>query len=91
MPVINNTLSNTMYEYLSWRGDLTFSQDPFNEVDNLILAQLAYVDYDDIVKEDRGEKVSISIPNMRSGAGGALSGCLPFCSSRSPGADGSAG
>ena len=59
MPVINNTLSNTMYEYLSWRGDLTFSQDPFNEVDNLILAQLAYVDYDDIVKEDRGEKVSI--------------------------------
>ena len=25
-------------EYLDWRGDLTLSERPFNEVDNLILA-----------------------------------------------------
>lgn len=56
----NNTVNNTMYEYLSWRGDLTFEQDPFNEVDNLILAQMAYVDYDDIVSDDREKKVAIS-------------------------------
>ena len=49
----------TMYDYLSWRGDLTFAQDPFNEVDNLILAQLAYVDYDDIVSDDREVKIAI--------------------------------
>ena len=24
-------------DYLKWRGDLTFSQDAFNEVDNLLL------------------------------------------------------
>ena len=30
-------------DYLDWRGDLTFEQSPFNEVDNLILAQLVYV------------------------------------------------
>lgn len=24
-------------DYLDWRGDLTFEQSPFNEVDNLIL------------------------------------------------------
>ncbi len=44
---------NNMNEYLKWRGDLTFDRDPFNDVDNLILAQLAYVDYDGIVFESR--------------------------------------
>ena len=28
-------------DYLSWRGDLTLAQSPFNEVDNLILAELS--------------------------------------------------
>ena len=28
-------------DYLDWRGDITFEQSPFNEVDNVILAQLA--------------------------------------------------
>ena len=51
--------NTTMYDYLSWRGDLLFSQDPFNEVDNMILAQLSYVDFDDIVSDDREEKISI--------------------------------
>ena len=36
-------------DYLKWRGDLDFSQAPFNDVDNLILAQIAYVDFADIV------------------------------------------
>ena len=26
-------------DYLKWRGDLDFSQAPFNDVDNLILAR----------------------------------------------------
>lgn len=36
-------------DYLKWRGDIDFTVDPFNEVDNLILAQLAYTEFDDIV------------------------------------------
>lgn len=36
-------------DYLKWRGDLDFIQSPFNEIDNLILAQIAYVDLADIV------------------------------------------
>lgn len=36
-------------DYLLWRGDLTFEQDEFNLVDNLILAELAYVDFKDII------------------------------------------
>ncbi len=38
-----------MMDYLDWRGDLTFEASAFNEVDNLILAQLVYVDFEGIV------------------------------------------
>ncbi|MBR2528632.1 MAG: DUF2974 domain-containing protein [Blautia sp.] len=49
-----------MNDYLDWRGDLTFYQDPFCEVDNLILAQLAYTDFDGIVPDlASGEKISL--------------------------------
>ncbi len=41
----------TLFDYVSWRGDLTFEQAPFNEVDSLIFALLSYVDYKDIVPE----------------------------------------
>lgn len=36
-------------DYLNWRGDLTFRQDEFNEVDNLILSVLCYNDFKGIV------------------------------------------
>lgn len=36
-------------DYLDWRGDLTLAQDPFNEVDNLILAELSFVNFGGIV------------------------------------------
>lgn len=32
-----------LFDYLLWRGDLTFSQDPPNDVDMLIFAALSYV------------------------------------------------
>lgn len=38
-----------IFEYLKWRGDLSFKQDRFNEVDNAILSQLVYCDLDGIV------------------------------------------
>ena len=38
-----------LLDYLEWRGDLTFDQTPFNEVDNLILSELSYVDFGGIV------------------------------------------
>lgn len=38
-------MANIM-DYMDWRGDLSFEADEFNEVDNLILAQLAYVDFE---------------------------------------------
>ena len=39
----------SMIDYLDWRGDIPFSVDPFNEVDGLILSQLAYLALDGII------------------------------------------
>jgi hypothetical protein len=41
-----------MLEYLKWRGDLSFEQDKFNEVDNLIFASLAYINFEGVVPAD---------------------------------------
>lgn len=40
----------TKFDYLTWRGDLTFSKDGFNEVDGSILAMLSYIDYDSLAR-----------------------------------------
>ena len=38
-----------LLDYLDWRGDLSFEQSPFNEVDNLILSELSFLDFSGIV------------------------------------------
>ncbi len=38
------------FEYLHWRGDLSFKMDKFNETDGSILAMLSYINYDEISK-----------------------------------------
>lgn len=40
-------MANIM-DYLLWRGDLSFREAAFNEVDNLIFSELVYVDFKDI-------------------------------------------
>ena len=47
-------------DYLDWRGDVTVAQSPFNEVDNLILAELSFVDFKGIVPQcGQGESVPL--------------------------------
>lgn len=41
-----------IFDYLRWRGDLSFTQIPFNEVDALILAQSTYINYLPYVAKD---------------------------------------
>ena len=38
-----------LMDYMDWRGDVTFAGSPFNEVDNIIFAMTAFVDFSDIV------------------------------------------
>lgn len=50
-----------LLDYLNWRGDLTFEEAEFNEVDSLILAWLSYVALDDIVPEEVSETDAITV------------------------------
>ncbi|HAU32446.1 MAG TPA: hypothetical protein DCW46_09410 [Desulfotomaculum sp.] len=43
-----------LFDYLEWRGDLSFIRDAFNEVDNLVFSVLAYLNFDGIVSEETG-------------------------------------
>ena len=43
-------------DYVHWRGDLSFLQDQFNILDNLIFAKLAYIDFKDAVPDYPSQK-----------------------------------
>lgn len=49
-----------MYDYLLWRGDLSFDASPLNEVDNLILSWLSYADWGDAVPPPGEGSVSLA-------------------------------
>ena len=50
----------TLYDYINWRGDLSFREAPLNEVDSLIFSLLSYIDLKDIVPaEHDGAKIPI--------------------------------
>lgn len=46
-------------DYLAWRGDLTFDQDPFNSIDALILSCLSYVDFTGVVPGKGGGRITL--------------------------------
>lgn len=46
-----------MEDYLMWRGDLTIQQSPFNDVDNAILSELSYVDWEGIIPSSEKQSV----------------------------------
>ena len=49
-------MSMNILDYIRWRGDLSISRDPFNEVDHLILSELAYTKMENIIGFDREGK-----------------------------------
>ncbi len=48
-----------LFDYLKWRGDLSFQQDPPNEVDALIFSGLSYIRYGDSVAKHPDAQVSL--------------------------------
>lgn len=49
-----------IFDYLDWRSDLLFSYDSFNDIDNLVLSELAYVDYEGVlgIEDERIDQVA---------------------------------
>ncbi len=50
-----------LFDYLAWRGDLTFEQAPFNPVDGLIFSALSYVHYDGLVPQGFQNPVPLGV------------------------------
>ena len=48
-----------IFDYLQWRGDLTFSQDPPNEVDALIFSGLSYIRFGAQIQEHPEKPVTL--------------------------------
>ena len=51
---------SNVFDYLAWRGDLSFAQSPFNEADSLILCRLSYIPFDRIAPADFRETISLA-------------------------------
>lgn len=52
---------NGLIDYIEWRGDLSFANAPFNDVDALILCQISYIPFDGIVPGlDRMDRISVA-------------------------------
>lgn len=49
-----------IFDYLKWRGDLTFSQDPVNPVDALIFSTLSYISFTGKAVMDQTTHVTLS-------------------------------
>lgn len=44
-----NMMKNTIIDFVLWRGDLTAQQQSFQQIDYLILSNLAYIQFDHII------------------------------------------
>ena len=56
---VKDMISHDFFDYVEYYGDYTLEEKEFNEIDNVILSMLAYVDYTDIVSEGHKEKKTI--------------------------------
>ena len=52
MPEAQKEKFANLFDYLNWRGDLSFNLVELSEVDALIFAKLSYIDYTDVIPSE---------------------------------------
>ncbi len=52
---------SSLFDYLNWRGDLSFSHAPINEVDGMIFSLLSYIDFRGIASHTHENSRSIPL------------------------------
>ena len=65
-------------DYVTWRGDLSFNQVPFNAIDAAIFSQLSIFDFDDIVPTDGEGRTIQEVFELYLGKGYVLSDPVTF-------------
>ena len=43
-----------LLDYLKWRNDISLSVSPFNDIDNVILSYISYMDFDELFPDNEG-------------------------------------
>lgn len=54
-----------IFDYITWRGDLTFEENPLNCVDSLIFSQMAYFPFDELWGPDENGSITIAEAERR--------------------------
>ncbi|MCR5670233.1 MAG: DUF2974 domain-containing protein [Butyrivibrio sp.] len=52
-------------DYVKWRGDLTFAEREFKEEDNLVLSELAYIDFSPVMEEGMSMTLTDAVDSLR--------------------------
>ena len=53
-----------IFDYLSWRGDLTMDKVPPGPVDTLILSELCYIGFEGLINDDFRHPVPLRLANQ---------------------------
>ena len=51
----------TLREYIQVNKNVTFNEMPFNEVDNLLLSELSYINFESFMPFSEKEKISLTV------------------------------
>ena len=43
-----------LLDYLKWRNDISLSVSPFNDIDNVILSYISYMNFDELFSDNEG-------------------------------------
>ena len=43
-----------LLDYLKWRNDISLSVSPFNDIDNVILSYVSYMNFDELFSDNEG-------------------------------------
>lgn len=54
-----------IFDYINWRGDLSFEQDPVNCVDGLIFSQMAYFPFDGLWGDEENGNITLAEAQRR--------------------------
>lgn len=51
----------TLFDYASWRGDISFEQSGFNDADNLVFSFLTYADFQNVKVSEKENKDGLTV------------------------------
>ena len=54
--------AHSVFDYLEWRGDLSFESDPLNEIDSLIFCSISYLNFN--TKSGKAHKCAMSLEKI---------------------------